>query len=70
MYGSTKPRSSATACVIWKPPPPWVPNPILVRTGKGEKTLAAGGLPELTHVCYDLMDAALYLISKEDADRS
>lgn len=41
-------------------------EPILVRTGKGEKTLAAGGLPEHTHVCYDLMDAALYLIAKDE----
>ncbi|GAB3262521.1 HAD family hydrolase [Chitinimonas naiadis] len=41
-------------------------EPILVRTGKGEKTLAAGGLPEHTRVCYDLMDAALYLIGKDE----
>jgi D-glycero-D-manno-heptose 1,7-bisphosphate phosphatase len=41
-------------------------EPILVRTGKGEKTLAAGGLPARTRVCYDLMDAVLYLIGKEE----
>jgi D-glycero-D-manno-heptose 1,7-bisphosphate phosphatase len=40
--------------------------PILVRTGKGEKTLAAGGLPAGTQVCADLMDAVLYLMGKED----
>jgi D-glycero-D-manno-heptose 1,7-bisphosphate phosphatase len=38
---------------------------ILVRTGKGEKTLADGGLPENTRVFYDLMDATLYLLAKE-----
>lgn len=42
-------------------------SPILVLTGKGEKTLAAGGLPASTYVCDDLMDAALHLIGKEEA---
>lgn len=37
-------------------------QPILVKTGKGEKTLAAGGLPEGTLVFDDLYDAAEYLI--------
>ncbi|QDQ26638.1 D-glycero-beta-D-manno-heptose 1,7-bisphosphate 7-phosphatase [Chitinimonas arctica] len=40
--------------------------PILVCTGKGERTLAAGGLPKHAHVCDDLMDAALYLIGREE----
>lgn len=39
-------------------------QPILVRTGKGEKTLAAGGLPEGTPVFADLAEAAQYLISR------
>jgi len=37
----------------------------LVRTGKGEKTLAAGGLPERTRVHADLLAFALDLLSKE-----
>lgn len=36
---------------------------ILVRTGKGEDTLAAGGLPENTWVCADLAEAAQRIIS-------
>ncbi|MDO8891591.1 MAG: D-glycero-beta-D-manno-heptose 1,7-bisphosphate 7-phosphatase [Sulfurimicrobium sp.] len=38
-------------------------QPILVRTGKGEKTLAAGNLPEGTLVFNDLAEAAQYLIT-------
>lgn len=38
-------------------------QPILVRTGKGEKTLAAGGLPEGTLVFDDLAEAVRHLIS-------
>jgi len=36
--------------------------PILVKTGKGVKTLATGGLPENTRVFDNLYDAAEYLI--------
>ncbi|MDR2219910.1 MAG: D-glycero-beta-D-manno-heptose 1,7-bisphosphate 7-phosphatase [Methylobacillus sp.] len=36
--------------------------PILVRTGKGAKTLEAGGLPENTWVCDDLAAAAQRII--------
>jgi D-glycero-D-manno-heptose 1,7-bisphosphate phosphatase len=36
--------------------------PILVRTGKGEKTLAKGGLPEGTKVYADLAEAVAALI--------
>jgi len=36
-------------------------RPILVRTGKGEKTLEAGGLPEGTLVFADLADAVRHL---------
>lgn len=36
---------------------------ILVRTGKGEETLAAGNLPPGTWVCADLMDAAQRIIA-------
>ncbi len=36
--------------------------PVLVRTGKGEATLAAGGLPEGTWVCADLAEAAKQII--------
>ncbi|MDF0606004.1 D-glycero-beta-D-manno-heptose 1,7-bisphosphate 7-phosphatase [Neisseriaceae bacterium TC5R-5] len=39
-------------------------QPILVRTGKGEVTLAAGALPEGTLVFADLYDAAEYLIRR------
>jgi D-glycero-D-manno-heptose 1,7-bisphosphate phosphatase len=38
-------------------------RPMLVRTGKGEKTLAAGGLPENTPVFADLSEAVDYLLS-------
>lgn len=37
-------------------------QPILVLTGKGEKTLAAGDLPEGTWVCDDLAEAAQRII--------
>lgn len=37
-------------------------QPILVRTGKGEKTLAAGGLPEGTQVYADLAEAVATLV--------
>lgn len=37
-------------------------QPILVKTGKGEKTLEKGGLPDGTMVFDDLYDAAEYLI--------
>jgi len=37
-------------------------QPLLVRTGKGEKTLAAGGLPENTPVFADLSEAVEYLL--------
>ena len=40
-------------------------QPILVRTGKGEKTLADGGLPEGTWVCADLMEAAHRIIDNQ-----
>ena len=39
-------------------------QPILVRTGKGEATLAKGGLPEGTWVCADLADAAQRIITE------
>jgi D-glycero-D-manno-heptose 1,7-bisphosphate phosphatase len=38
---------------------------ILVRTGKGEKTLADGGLPENTWICADLAEAAQRIIASE-----
>lgn len=38
-------------------------QPLLVRTGKGEKTLAAGNLPVGTRVFDNLYDAAAYLIA-------
>ncbi len=38
--------------------------PVLVKTGKGEATLAAGGLPEGTWVCDDLAQAATRIISE------
>lgn len=38
-------------------------RPILVRTGKGETTLANGGLPEGTQICADLAEAARYIIA-------
>ena len=37
-------------------------RPLLVRTGKGEKTLAAGGLPESTPVFADLSEAVEHLL--------
>ena len=37
--------------------------PILVRTGKGEATLAAGGLPEGTQVFANLAEAAKFIIN-------
>ena len=37
---------------------------ILVRTGKGEKTLSAGNLPENTRVFADLSEAVKHLIQK------
>jgi D-glycero-D-manno-heptose 1,7-bisphosphate phosphatase len=37
-------------------------RPVLVKTGKGEKTLAAGGLPEDTPVFADLREAVEYLL--------
>lgn len=42
-------------------------QPILVRTGKGEKTLAAGGLPAGTWICADLMEAAHRIITGKTA---
>lgn len=38
-------------------------QPILVLTGKGEKTLATGGLPENTWVCNNLAEAARRIIT-------
>lgn len=38
--------------------------PILVRTGKGERTLEVGGLPENTRVFDDLAEAARALLGK------
>ena len=40
--------------------------PLLVRTGKGLRTLEKGGLPAGTQVFDDLFDAADYLINLED----
>lgn len=37
--------------------------PMLVRTGKGEKTLAAGNLPENSQVFADLAEAVKHLVS-------
>jgi D-glycero-D-manno-heptose 1,7-bisphosphate phosphatase len=39
--------------------------PILVRTGKGEKTFAEGNLPEGTKVFADLAEAARYIIDQQ-----
>lgn len=39
-------------------------QPILVRTGKGEKTLATGDLPQGTLVFADLAEAVQYLIAQ------
>ena len=41
-------------------------QPILVRSGKGLRTLEKGGLPEGTLIFDDLFDAADYLINLED----
>ncbi|BCM24413.1 D-glycero-beta-D-manno-heptose 1,7-bisphosphate 7-phosphatase [Methyloradius palustris] len=41
-------------------------QPILVLTGKGETTLAAGGLPDNTWVCANLAEAAQRIIAEED----
>ena len=38
-------------------------RPVLVRTGKGERTLAAGGLPKDTPVFADLNEAVEFLLS-------
>ncbi len=38
-------------------------RPLLVRTGKGEKTLVAGGLPENTPVFADLSEAVDHLLA-------
>jgi D-glycero-D-manno-heptose 1,7-bisphosphate phosphatase len=38
-------------------------RPLLVRTGKGEKTLAAGGIPENTPVFADLNEAVDHLLA-------
>ena len=38
-------------------------RPLLVKTGKGEKTLMAGGLPENTPVFTDLSEAVEYLLA-------
>lgn len=40
-------------------------KPILVRTGKGDETLAAGHLPEQTLVVADLAEAVNYIIAQE-----
>lgn len=39
-------------------------QPILVKTGKGKETLAAGGLPEGTLVFADLAEAVQHIISE------
>ncbi|TDR73578.1 D-glycero-beta-D-manno-heptose 1,7-bisphosphate 7-phosphatase [Paludibacterium purpuratum] len=41
-------------------------HPILVKTGKGQKTLAGGELPEHTRVFDNLYDAAEFLIQSPD----
>jgi D-glycero-D-manno-heptose 1,7-bisphosphate phosphatase len=40
-------------------------QPILVRTGKGEKTLATGGLPEGTRIFDDLAEAVREIIAEQ-----
>jgi D-glycero-D-manno-heptose 1,7-bisphosphate phosphatase len=40
-------------------------QPILVRTGKGEATLQAGGLPENTWICADLAEAVQRIIAED-----
>ncbi|MHB9116795.1 MAG: D-glycero-beta-D-manno-heptose 1,7-bisphosphate 7-phosphatase [Burkholderiales bacterium] len=42
-------------------------QPILVRTGKGEKTLAAGDIPTHTLVFSNLAEAAEYLIAPDNS---
>lgn len=42
-------------------------QPMLVKTGKGERTIKAGGLPEGTRIFDHLADAVDYLISRETA---
>jgi D-glycero-D-manno-heptose 1,7-bisphosphate phosphatase len=42
-------------------------QPILVKTGKGEKTLEAGNLPEGTMIFEDLAEAVNYLLEKSAA---
>ena len=39
-------------------------QPILVRSGKGEETLANGGFPPITWLCDDLADAAQRIIAE------
>jgi D-glycero-D-manno-heptose 1,7-bisphosphate phosphatase len=39
-------------------------QPMLVRTGKGEQTLATGGLPDGTLVFADLAEAVQHIIAK------
>jgi D-glycero-D-manno-heptose 1,7-bisphosphate phosphatase len=41
-------------------------QPILVLTGKGETTLANGGLPDKTWVCANLAEAAQRIIAEEE----
>jgi D-glycero-D-manno-heptose 1,7-bisphosphate phosphatase len=41
-------------------------RPMLVRTGKGEKTLAGGGLPAGTEVFVNLSEAAKSLIARDE----
>ncbi len=40
-------------------------KPILVLTGKGQLTQANGGLPEGTHICANLAEAARYIINND-----
>jgi D-glycero-D-manno-heptose 1,7-bisphosphate phosphatase len=39
-------------------------QPILVKTGKGEETLAKGGLPKNTWICENLAEAAQRIITE------
>ncbi len=43
--------------------------PVLVLTGKGKKTLAAGGLPENTQVFDDLLSFAQHLINPPETEQ-
>lgn len=45
-------------------------QPVLVLTGKGQKTLAAGGLPPGTHIVADLAEAAEFLIEQDEEERA